>query len=83
MTNRIVFTIEPIIAQPWGDSGQINGLSGTGIVRGDPVCGDDGSWLMFDTSEEAEAEALRRGIDPRWVEERILMVLHPGQRVTK
>ena len=77
MTERIIYMI-----QPWkpyfGDSGQINGLSGRGGYHSDPITDDDGNWLMFDSYEEAEAEAIKLGYGRGDVSERKLTRIEPN-----
>jgi hypothetical protein len=52
---------------PWkpyfGDSGQINGLSGSGGYRDPPLQDDNGVWLEFDSFAAAVAAATERGYD--------------------
>lgn len=79
MKSRLVYTIRPIRTASHGDSGQINGLSGTGIYLELPITGEDGSWLEFETFEEAEAEAIRRGYGPPNVSRDHITVIMPDQ----
>jgi hypothetical protein len=75
--DRFVFTIDPWMPYS-GDSGQINGLSGSGGYHEGPLTDEAGNWLIFDTSEEAEAEAIKLGYHRIDVTQRLVVKVTPN-----